>query len=92
MKNAVVKLYSGVVLGHFFLLVVCLITFHLFLAALNLLLFVVSIFVAFQVDKIMNVVKIIRRNEGLGRREFTPEELTRWRLMYSHPVSDQLVY
>lgn len=79
-------------LGHFCLLLVCAVTFRLALAAFNFLLLALALFAAAQAHKIMNAVKIVRRNEGLGRRQFTSDELRRWRSMYAHPAAELLGY
>ena len=91
LRNAVGKLYSGVVMGHFFLFVVCAITRHMWLSMINLGVLVLVVIMGTRLTKLPNL-KHVMATEAVGqkRHHFKDLDKKRWRDMFEHPVDKQI--
>lgn len=92
LRNAVGKLYSGVIMGHFFLFVVCAITRHMSLAFVNLGMLVLAIIMALRLTKTPNLKQVVAFEDMTHKRiTFTSADKQRWSEMFMHPVEKQII-
>ena len=85
-RNATSKAYLGIILGHFFLFVVCTVTLNFFIAGVNFIFFILGLVNSFYISKLTNMKKVLKEDNTVSEREFTAEHFRAWQEMYRHPV------
>lgn len=91
LRNAVGKLYSGVVMGHFFLFVVCAITRHMWLSMINLAVLVLVVIMGTRLTRLPNLKQVMTIEEvGHKRHRYEESDKERWKNMFEHPVEKKI--
>lgn len=86
MRNATGKMYIGILLGHFFLFVVCSVTLNFTLACMNFIMICGGIIFVYFINKSTNMEKFIKENKSIFDRNFHERDKIIWRRLYRHPA------
>lgn len=89
-RNAVAKLYIGLLLGHFFLFVVCTVTINFLVAGVNFCMFVFGLINAFYLYRVTNIERVLKEDRTITDRAFTQEDIQVWHEMFMHPVEKKI--
>lgn len=95
MRNATSKMYIGIHLGHFFLLIVCSVTLNFTLACINFFMLCGGIIFIFYINRSTNIEKFIKENKSIFDRDFGDADKIIWQRLYRHPAEarmEQMAY
>ena len=86
LRNAVGKLYVGILIGHLFLFIVCTLTGNFVAAGVNLCILVGGMVNAYYLVKLADVKRVLKEDRTVGERSFSDQEVLIWKEMFAHPV------